>query len=317
MVLASVMLAAPRLARGAPATVLRIGYSSGTTGQLGEGARIMAERLQALTEGRVQIDSYPQSQLGGDLDMLQAMERGTLDMTINAALSSFVPELGIFEVPFLFRDIAHAHAVLDGPIGQAALRRLEARQLVGLSWGENGLRHITTTARQIRGPADMAGLKLRSAPSQAILTTFKTLGAEAAMLPFGELYAALAAGRFEAQENPIGTIESAGLWQVQKFISLTGHVYSPAGLVISRHSLERLSAADRAALEQAARDGAQASRRAAVLAQQNGLARLRDRGMTVIEVDRTAFARALAPAEAAFATMFGAEQLAAIRAVKA
>ncbi|MCQ4161589.1 TRAP transporter substrate-binding protein [Roseomonas sp. GC11] len=306
-------LARPHVARAAPATLLRVGTNLGLQSQFGQGARAMAERIEALSQGRIRIDLHTHGQLGTDADMLRAVEAGTLDMMLSGTLGSLVPAAGVFEVPFLFRDMAHAHAVLDGPIGAAVLRLVEPRGIIGLGWGENGLRHLTTRDRPVRSPTDLAGLKLRVNGAPVIMTTFRTLGAEPAFLEFIQLRRALEARQFDAQENPITVIESSGLWQVQKCLMLTGHVYSPVAFIMARASHDRLSPGDRDLLRQAVREGVAASRRIAAAAEREGIARLRGQGMEVVEVDRAAFARALAPAEPGFASTFGAERLAAIR----
>jgi tripartite ATP-independent transporter DctP family solute receptor len=309
-------LAAPvRVRAAAPPAVLRLGLANSMAAPFGQAAQAMVERIRAESDGRIQVDIYPGSALGAELELLHALERGSVDLCINATLSGFMPEFGIFDIPFLFRNVAHAHAVLDGPIGTAVLRKLETRNIVGLAWGENGLRHLTTSNRAVRNPADMGGLKIRLPQSEVMVAAFRALGAEPAPLSFSELYAALVSGRFEAQENPLGTIEGSGLYGVQKFLILTGHVYSAAGVLMSRHIFDRLAPADQDLLRRAAAEARITSRRAAAAAQQEGVERLRGRGMQVMEVDRAAFAAAANRAEATFAKMFGADSIAAIRAV--
>ena len=165
--------------------------------------------------------------------MLKAVRLGTVNLAFitGAPLPNFVPDIGVFNIPFLFRNLAHAHAVLDGPIGQSYLEKFREKGLVALAWGENGMRHITNSKHEIRSPEDLKGLKLRLPQSEVMLIGFKALGADVKPLAFPQLYGALQSGQFDGQENPIATIQSSKFNQVQKYLTLTGHVYDPAILV--------------------------------------------------------------------------------------
>ncbi len=203
----------------------------------------------------------------------------------------------------------HAHAVLDGPIGQDYLRKFESKDLVALAWGENGMRHLTNSKREIHTPADLKGLKLRLPQSEVMLIGFKALGADPALLPFPQVFGALQSGQFDGQENPIATIMSAKFGQVQKYLTLSGHVYDPAIFLASPDMFNELPDEDKKILIEAARAGAQASRKYAAEAQEKGVAALRQAGMTVTtEVDRTLFAKAMASAMPEYEKRFGAER---------
>jgi TRAP-type transport system periplasmic protein len=299
-----------------PARTLKIGYILSKDSQLGAGATAFAEEVAKRSGGRIAVEQYPNSALGGEVEMLKALQLGTLDMAFitGAPLPTVVPEVGAFNIPFIFRNLDHAHAVLDGPIGQDYLKKFEAKDLVALAWGENGMRHLTNSKREIRTPEDLKGLKLRLPQSEVMLIGFKALGAEPAPLPFPQVFGALQSGQFDGQENPIATILSAKFAQVQKYLTLTGHVYDPAVFLASPDLFNDLPDEDKKILTEAARAGAQASRKFAAEAQDKGAAALRIAGMTVTaEVDRMLFSKAMASATPDYEKRFGADAIERIR----
>jgi tripartite ATP-independent transporter DctP family solute receptor len=204
--------------------------------------------------------------------------------------------------------------VLDSPIGQSYLEKFRGKDLVALAWGENGMRQITNSKQPIKGPEDLKGIKLRLPQSEVMLAGFKALGADVAPLAFPELYAALQTGKFDGQENPIATILASKFSQVQKYLTLSGHVYDPAIIVMSVDGFDELSAADKEAVVQAAKAGAKASRIYAAEAQAKGVETLKQAGMQVVsEIDTVKFAAAMASAVPGFEKQFGAELIAKIR----
>jgi len=310
----------PRASHAAPARSLKIGYVYRQDSQLGAGALAFADEVVRRTGGRYSIDQYPNSALGGELEMLDGLIAGEIDLAFitGAPIASVIPEHGIFDIPFLFHDAAHAHAVLDSPIGRGYLDMLRRKQVVPLAWGENGMRHLTNSLRPVRSPEDVRGLRLRVPQSEIMVKTFEALGAHAEQLAFPALYGALEAGRFDGQENPIATIEAAKFARVQKHLTLTGHVYSTAIILMSQDSWNDLSEADRPAFVEAAQIGGVASRQYAGRAEQEGVPRLAHEGMQVVsEIDQGAFVAALAPVMQDFVRRFGADTIEHVRAVQA
>jgi len=297
--------------------VLRMGFINPRDSQFGAGAVEFATYVERNCGGRLRVELYPAGETGGELEMCQDIAAGTLEMTFtsSAVFAAIAPELSIFDIPFLFRDLTHARAVMDGTIGQAALARLEPQGIVGLAWGENGLRHLTTFDRAVRRPEDLKGLKLRVPQSEVMVSSFKAIGADVHSLAFPELYGALSSGSFQAQENPIATIVAANFDKVQRYLCLTGHVYSPAAFLIAKRTFESLSAEDQAVLRTAGAAGSKASRAYLDQAEKSGLDELRRRGMKVVEdIDRVAFVASLAGLESQFQKQFGKDKIDAIRA---
>jgi tripartite ATP-independent transporter DctP family solute receptor len=303
---------------GEEARVIKLGYILAPHSQLGAGADVFAAEVEKRTQGRYRIDQYPDAALGGEVEMMKGVQLGTVDMAFitGAPMPNFVPEIGVFGIPFLIRDAPHAYAVLDGPFGQQLLKKFEAQNIVALAWGENGMRHITNSRNPVRVPADLKGLKLRVPQSDVMVQGFDALGADTHPLAFPEVYGALQTGRFDGQENPIATIIASKFYQVQKYLTLSGHIYDPAAFLMSKDLYDEMSPADRQAFVEAARLGALASRKFAAETEANGIAFLQQQGMEVVtDIDKAKFAAAMAPAMPAFEQKFGRETIDAIRSV--
>jgi tripartite ATP-independent transporter DctP family solute receptor len=261
-------------ARAQPAArTLRMTYLFAKDSQLGAGVTAMAAEVEKRTLGRIRIEHAPDGTLGGDVEMLKGVQLGSIDLAFvtGAGLPSILPETDVVHIPFLFRDVEHARAAFDGAAGQDMLKRIATKDLVPLAWGENGMRHMTNSRHPITAPEDLKGLKMRLPQSDVMVLGFKALGAETGMLPFPQLYEALQNGQFDGQENPIATIRASKLEKVQKFLTLSGHVYDPAIIVMAPDAYADLSAEEKAIFADAAKSGAQASRRYADQAEQSGV----------------------------------------------
>jgi TRAP-type transport system periplasmic protein len=296
--------------------VLKIGYLLPQDSQIGAGASAFAEEVAKHTGGKYRIEQYPSSALGGEMEMIKGVQANQIDIAFitNPPFSKLLPELGIFDIPFIFRDARHACGVLDGPAGKDYLAKISGLGVVALAWGENGMRHLTNSKHAVKTPADLQGLKLRVPQSPIMVEAFQSLGAQVEPLAFPALYSALETGKFDAQENPIATIVSAKFGKVQKHLSMTGHIYSWAVFIMSKEAYEDLTAEEKTAFAEAARTGGITSRKYAQDAEKKGVESLRAAGMEVTTtIDRDAFQAALKPAYAKFTAQFGAEQVERIR----
>lgn len=299
-------------------TVLRIGFGLPVEAHYGVGAvhmqKLVAERLG----GRYKIELFPNFQLGGEREMTEGAQLGTIDLVITSTgpVGNFVPDTLITDIPFLFRDYAHARSVLDGPIGQAILDKCPSKGLICLAWSENGFRHMTNSKREVKSPDDAKGLKIRTMENQVHMQAFRTIGVLPTPMAFPEVFNALQTGTVDGQENPIGVIVSAKLNQVQKHLTLTGHVYSPAMVLMSPAAFNKMPEADRRAMVQIAREGAQVSRQRVEQLERDGIEQLRTAGMqirTLSAAEKAGFQNALAPAYAEYAKRFGQANIDAIR----
>lgn len=314
--LASGMLTGGRhTARGATQT-LRIGYILPAASQLGAGATVFAQEVARRTNGRITVQQYPDSMLGGEVEMMKGIQLSSIDLAFvtGMGLPGVLPAAGVLNIPFLFKNNAQAHAVLDGPIGESFRKQFTEMNMVMLAWGENGLRHITNAKRPIVTPGDLLGLKLRVPQSDVLLEGFRALGADAAPLPFPQLFEALRAGKFDGQENPIATIVAAKFEQVQAFLTLSGHAYDPAVFLMAPDAFDDLSHDDQTSFVEAAKLGAAASRIFAEKAEAQGVAALQKAGMTVqTSIDHDSFVRAMAIANAGYEKTFGLDLISRIR----
>lgn len=291
-------------------TTLRMGYAlaPAPNSHYGMGASAFAEDIAKRSKGRFKVEQYPNSQLGGEREMIESVQLGTLDLVLTSSgpVPGFVPETGIVDIPFLFRDPAHARAVLDGPIGQELLAKFPAKNLVALAWGEQGFRHLTNNKRPVGAPEDMKGLKLRTMENPVHITAFRTLGAAPTPMAWPEVITGLQQGTIDGQENPISVITSAKLSQVQKFLTLTRHVYSPAVVILSPKIWSSLSDADKASFREAAKLAAAAMRKFVDELEKKGVDDLKVQGMQVVMgIDTAKFQSILAPAYAEYAKKYG------------
>ncbi|HEX6362886.1 MAG TPA: TRAP transporter substrate-binding protein [Albitalea sp.] len=300
-------------------TVLKIGYTPPRDSHYWVGSTTFCDEVEKGTQGRYKCQQFPAGALGGEREMIEAVQLGTQDLvnTSTGPLGNFVPETKVVDIPFLFRDYDHARKVMDGPIGQDLLKKMQAKGLVGLAWTENGFRHMTNNKRPIVQASDAAGLKVRTMENKVHMDGYKTFGLLPTPMAFPELFTALQQGTVDGQENPIPVILAPKFAQVQKHLSLTAHVYSPAVLIVSPKVWDKLSEADRKVFVDAAQKASAAQRRKVNEDETNGIAQLKKDGMQVVEkVDGASFRKAVAPAYAGFAKEFGAERIAAIQAVK-
>jgi len=291
-------------------TTIRISHATPATSHYGVGTQTFCAEIDKRTSGRYKCQIQPN--VGDERASIEAVQLGTLDGTNTSTgpVSNFVPEVGIVDIPFLFRDYAHARAVLDGPIGQDLLAKFTPKGLVGLVWTENGFRHLTNSKRAIVKPDDVKGLKVRTMQNPVHIQAFQSIGVQPTPMAFSELFTALQQGVVDGQENPIPVILSAKFSQVQKHLSLTGHVYSPAVIILSPKLWGSLSDADKAAFREAGKAASAAQRKKVNDDEAAGIDQLRSEGVNVVtNVDGTAFRAAMTPVWAEFAKKYGAENI--------
>jgi len=267
-----------------------------------------ADLVKERTKGRVAIQIHHSRQLGDERQVVEGLQLGTIHLTVSSTgpLGGFVPEINVVDLPFLFRDADHAYKVLDGEIGRDLLTKFDAVGIKGLAYWENGFRHITTSKKPIREPGDMKGLKIRVMENKVHQAAFRQLGADATPMAWGEVFTSLQQGLLDAQENPIPIIYTFKLNEVQKYVSLTGHVYSPAPLLMSKKTWDRMPADIQKVMADTALEVARYQRDLIHEQEQKQVGELRAKGMTVIEhPDRAAFREAMKPVFEQFQGQFG------------
>jgi TRAP transporter solute receptor, dctP family len=250
------------------------------------GARKFAELVSAKSKGRIKITVYSSAQLGSDQQMQAALRGGTQEFTApsTATLANLVKEFGVFGLPFSFASEKQADAVFDGPFGQRILAKLPERGLIGLAYWENGFRNFTNSRRPIVKAEDMAGLKVRTMQNNMYIDLFNGLGANAVPMPVNELFGALETRAVDAQENPFTVVYAQKFYEVQKYLSTTYHAYDAQVLIASKKFWDRLSDADKALMQEAAREATLYQRQASRDLNAKARAALVKEGMQVNEI---------------------------------
>lgn len=249
------------------------------------GFKRMQEVLAARTGGKMKINAFWNGSAGGDLQATQALRAGTQEMvcTSSSPLVGIIKELGVFDLPFLFANEKEADAVLDGPAGAYFNKKLEEAGLVNLAYWENGFRNLTNNKRPVARAEDFEGVKVRVMQNNIFLDTFKTLGTNAVPMNFGEVFTALETKTIDGQENPFVTIETSKFSEVQKYLSVTRHAYTPFLILYSKKLWDQLNPQEQAALREAAIEGQKVERVANRTLNEKSLANLK-KTMTVNEV---------------------------------
>ncbi|BBD09164.1 TRAP transporter substrate-binding protein [Desulfovibrio ferrophilus] len=240
-VFAVTLLAVPGMAQAK--TVLKLGHLAPIDHPYHAGAMLLSGMVAKKSHGDMEIKVFPANQLGKQRELVEGAQLGTVDMvlTSDVLLSSFEETMGVLNMPFLFRDIEHVGKVLDGPVGQELSANLAKKGLVVLGYWENGFRHITNSKHPINTPADLKGLKVRTPSGYIFIESFKDFGASPTPMAFGELYSALQLGTVDGQENPVAHVVTQKFYEVQKYLSLTGHIHVSEPLVMSKVIYDSLS----------------------------------------------------------------------------
>jgi TRAP-type transport system periplasmic protein len=252
-----------------------------------------AKRANAKLAGKAKVIVYGSSQLGGDKEMIQKLKLGTLDMALpSTVMSSEVDIAGIFEMPYIVKDRAHMGRIEKDVFWPMIEPAIEKKGLTVLAVWENGVRHITNNKRPIKVPADLQGIKLRVPEGKWRVKMFQAYGANPSPMKFSELFTALQTGVMDGQENPLTQIYSAKLQEVQKYLSLSGHVYTPAYLTVGTKHWQTLPADVRKVLQDTAKETQAFVYEVAAHDEEALLGKLKQAGMQVNDVDKDAFVAA-------------------------
>ncbi|MGX5658947.1 TRAP transporter substrate-binding protein [Castellaniella ginsengisoli] len=281
--LAAGAMALPAQAADIQARLIRFGYGLNQDSNQGRAVQVFADEVAKLSGGKMKIRAVGAAALGSDVQMQQALIGGAQEMMVGstATLVGITPEMALWDTPFLFNSGEEADQVLDGKTGQAIMHKLEDKGLVGLVYWENGFRNLTNSQKPVKGPEDLDGLKLRVMQNNVFLETFQRLGANAVPLPFSELFTALETKTVDGQENPYNTILSSKFYEVQKYLSITNHVYSPWIVTASKKWWDGLSADERDVLLKAAAVSRDFERKDTRAEADKALAQLKADGMQV------------------------------------
>ena len=249
-------LGAAVAASAAAQKVLKVGIGLSEDHPQGVAVKKFAELVSQKTGGKVTAKLFASGGLGNDVTMISALRGGTQEMTVpdSSTLVSLIKDFTALNLPLTINTEQEADALLDGPFGQKLLEQLPDKGLVGLGFWENGFRHITNSRRPITKADDIAGLKIRVIQNPLFIDTFKALGANAVPMPFTELYSGLEQKAVDGQENPTATILASKFYEVQKHVVLSKHIYSVWVLLLSKKAWDGLSADEKKAVQEAARE---------------------------------------------------------------
>ncbi|WP_081194508.1 TRAP transporter substrate-binding protein [Halomonas sp. BC1] len=298
------------------ATDISLGHTLSSTSHYSVGAKAFKETLERLSDGAFTVTEHASGSLGGEREMIEGLQIGTVDVVITSSgpLGNFVPETYVLDLPFLFENYDQARCVLDSEIGDELLEKMSDHDLVGMAWSENGFRHLTNSQREVASPEDASGLRVRTMENTVHQEAFRQLGARPTPMAFPELFTALQQGTVDGQENPITVIVATNFWEVQDYLSLTGHVYSPAIVLGSPILLDGLSDEERDWFMQAAAASVDATREEVSRLEREGVALLEANGMQVkTDIDPAPFQAAVEPAYEIFTSQYGSEMLERIR----
>ena len=291
---AALALASPFLvqAQDFKPRLIRFGYGLNEQSNQGRAVKLFAEQVEKASGGKMRVRAIGAAALGPDTQMQQALIGGAQEMMVGstATLVGISKEMALWDTPFLFNSAKEADALLDGPIGEKVKTKLQDKGLVGLVYWENGFRNLTNSKRPINRMEDLNGIKLRVMQNNVFLDSFKTLGTNAVPMAFSELFGALETGTVDGQENPFNTILSSKFYEVQKYLTVTNHVYSPWIVLVSKKWWDGLSAAEQKVLIDAGKASRDFERQDTRKEAAGAVAELKKKGMQVNE---------LSPAEAA------------------
>ncbi|CDM22751.1 TRAP transporter substrate-binding protein [Castellaniella defragrans] len=266
--------------------LIRFGYGLNQDSNQGRAVQVFADEVAKLSGGKMKIRAIGAAALGSDIQMQQALIGGAQEMMVGstATLVGITPEMAMWDTPFLFNSGEEADKILDGRAGQMLMEKLSDKGLVGLVYWENGFRNLTNSQKPVTRVEDFGGLKLRVMQNTVFLDTFQRLGANAIPLPFSELFTALETKTVDGQENPYNTILSSKFYEVQKYLSITNHVYSPWIVTASKKWWDGLSADERDVLLKAAVVSRDFERKDTRAEADKALAQLKADGMQINEV---------------------------------
>lgn len=285
---------------------LQMGHGAQASHPSQFGAERVAELVAERSDGRLQIEVFPNRQLGEEREMVEGLQLGTVDIAVvsTGPLGGFVPQINVIDLPFLFRDAEHAFAVFDGPIGAQLLAAFDDVGIVGAAFWENGWRHLTTK-RTVEEPDDLEGIKIRTMENVVHMDAFSALGAGPIPMVWGEVYTSLQQGVIDAQENPITVIYTNALWEVQDYVYLTGHVYGAHLVLVSQRTLDRLPDDLEEILLDAIREASDYQRAKSTELEAEMTELLRAEGMEVLEIDTAPFREATASVLEEYSDQFG------------
>ncbi|CAM8647251.1 DctP TRAP-type C4-dicarboxylate transport system, periplasmic component [Comamonadaceae bacterium] len=285
--------ALPAVAQDIKPRLIRFGYGLNEQSNQGRAAKVFAEAVEKASGGKMKVRTIGAAALGPDVQMQNSLIGGAQEMMVGstATLVGITKEMALWDTPFLISNAKEADALLDGPVGDKIRNKLQDKGLVGLAYWENGFRNLTNSKRAINKVEDLEGIKLRVMQNNVFLNSFKTLGANAVPMAFSELFSALETNTVDGQENPFNTILSSKFYEVQKYVTVTNHVYSPWIVLVSKKWWDQLSKDEQKILSDAAKLSRDFERKDTREEASKAVADLKAKGMQINELSPAESAR--------------------------
>ena len=313
--LASLFASAPALAQAPAKTVIKLGWttSDGAQDPYAVGARAYKTALEAASKGTIEVQLFPNRQLGDEKPMLEGLRFGTVDAAIitNAVVAQVEPGFQLNDLPFLYANEAQAHKVLDGKVGAELAKRMESKGVVVLAFMEGGFRNMINNKKPVNTPSDVAGVKYRVMQNPVFIDMFNSMGGSAVPMAYGETFTAVQQGTIDGLEIPLAVIDASKYFEVTKYLSLTNHTYSAIPLMMSKRTLDKLTPDQRKAVVDAAKTALIEQRKAAFESSKQLVSSLQAKGMKVNTIaDPGAFRKIVAPVYEKFKASIGPDLLA-------
>lgn len=294
------------------ATQIKIGWTTADTPKdpYAIAAHEFAKALEKVAPGEFEVKFFPNRQLGDEKEMLEGLSFGMLDAAIitNAVIANIEPSFQLNDMPFLYANEQQAYDVLDGPIGQELMKKLEAKNIIGLGWAEGGFRHMLNNAKPVKAPDDVKGVKYRVMQNPVFVEMFNALGGNAVPMAWGEVYTAVQQGTIDGLEIPVAVVAANKYPEVVKYLSLTKHTYSAIGVLLSKKTFDSLSPELQAKVREAGKLAIDAQREQSQANTQEIIASIKAAGMQVNEVsDPAAFRKLVKPVYDQFKPKIGEE----------
>ncbi|MCG8698605.1 MAG: TRAP transporter substrate-binding protein, partial [Bacteroidales bacterium] len=278
LVLSILFLAAAVFAEGSQETesdvkVIKVGHGLPEDTSLGQGFSKFKELVETNSNGSIEVEIYANGLLGGDRELTESVQLGNVTLTGVSAtnLAPFAKEFFVLDSFFMFDSREHAYRVFDGTTGDNLSAALENKNMYGLAFWENGFRHLTNSKRIVAGPDDMRGIKMRVPENPVQIAAWSATGAGPTPMAWGELFTSLQQKVLDGQESTMESIEAMKFYEVQPYISLTGHKYSPFVVIINKEFYDSLSTAEKAIIDSAMKETTAFQRQVAAQREANGL----------------------------------------------
>lgn len=289
---------------------IKVGHISPPEHSFAIGFDQFAKAVEEETNGLVQFEIYGNGQLGGERDLTEQVQLGTLDMTLvtSGPVANFAPMLGVLDMPFLFDDLDHVYSTLDGEVGNDLLAELSAAGFKGFAFWENGMRHFSNNKKEIRTPDDIKGLKMRTLENDIFVETYKALGADPTPIAFPEVYTSFQQGVVDGSDFSVGVFESTKQYEVQSHFSQAGIYYAAAVLMMNGEKFESLPSDIQEVFVRLGKEYASTQRQITQEMESEQIQTMKDNGVQVLdasELDLVAFKAAVEPVYTKYEDRFG------------